>query len=530
MASPPTSSSLRFVDPGGDELPAPLEWRGCRVVVALPVDDAWTALRLERDDGELPLSLRVVSGERRIVADWPQSGVGSYRLRLVHADGRDEVGVWRVESSKIDGGAYAELLLDLESRLPASIVLALKRLGALAGVQVRAPGAKALGEELAKLRRAIDGTALRPGLTGILTEVARDPHRTLTDSEVWVARDRARRVRPTRLTQAVARPGNVDRAGLPLRLPEARVRESADVYENRLLKTFSEQVGLRLGRLESTLRRRPAAKVRENALAECRGLRERLGPALREARFLKEVEPLGHVPDRLTMVLLKRTEYRSALEGLLELRRRTGIRLEEPSLDAPLEQLPRLYETWGKLQTLDTLLSLSAEMGFEHRHQEIVGHEPGGLFVKVLPANRPALKLRRDADGTEVRLIPGCRYEEGGSPYGSVSFRQEPDVAIEIERPGKPTEVCLFDPKYKLASGGDAGGKPKKADIDAMHAYRDAIRDGDGRRVIRHASILYPGPSRRFGEGLSAISAVPGATEDLRSELRDALAPALASY
>ena len=56
--------------------------------------------------------------------------------------------------------------------------------------------------------------------------------------------------------------------------------------------------------------------------------------------------------------------------------------------------------------------------------------------------------------------------------------------------------LILFDPKYKLDSetNGEPGdGKPKKVDIDKMHAYRDAIRLADGDRVIRYAATNYPG-------------------------------------
>jgi PD-(D/E)XK nuclease superfamily len=42
----------------------------------------------------------------------------------------------------------------------------------------------------------------------------------------------------------------------------------------------------------------------------------------------------------------------------------------------------------------------------------------------------------------------------------------------------------------------------KKVDIDKMHAYRDAIRDQSGTRVVRYAATLYPGPELHYAEGL----------------------------
>ena len=88
----------------------------------------------------------------------------------------------------------------------------------------------------------------------------------------------------------------------------------------------------------------------------------------------------------------------------------------------------------------------------------------------------------------------------------------------------------VFDPKYKLDSeeleGEVTDGRPKKIDIDKMHAYRDAIRDTGDQRAVTYAAILYPGTSsERFGPGLEAIAARPGELleHDLRSVLMHAL-------
>jgi hypothetical protein len=58
-------------------------------------------------------------------------------------------------------------------------------------------------------------------------------------------------------------------------------------------------------------------------------------------------------------------------------------------------------------------------------------------------------------------------------------------------------EPPALRPKYKLQSeeAGEPGdGKPKKIDIDTMHAYRDAIRTLTEQRVVSYAAILYRDP------------------------------------
>jgi predicted component of viral defense system (DUF524 family) len=96
------------------------------------------------------------------------------------------------------------------------------------------------------------------------------------------------------------------------------------------------------------------------------------------------------------------------------------------------------------------------------------------------------------------------------------------------------TPRLVFDPKYKLESeeleGEVTDGKPKKVDTDKMHAYRDAIRDAVDQRPFEFAAIIYPGAaSERFGAGLEAIAARPGADAAIEQEIRSILLRALQS-
>jgi hypothetical protein len=231
------------------------------------------------------------------------------------------------------------------------------------------------------------------------------------------------------------------------------------------------------------------------------------------------------------MVLLKRPEYRAALEGFLEFRRRALVRIEEPALDAPLDNLPFLYQTWGVLEVVAVLLDLAADAGFVIRHQELVHRNKGELWVRLVRNGKPAAVLSDPGTGTVVTLIPQRSYSRAGNPVHSASFEQITDISIEIRDASGEIRVLVFDPKYKLQSEENEGrlsaDRPKKVDIDAMHAYRDALRNQDDQRVVELAAILYPGPSAAYGVGLRAIRAIPSQSNALRSQLREVLEPAL---
>ena len=306
------------------------------------------------------------------------------------------------------------------------------------------------------------------------------------------------------------------------------MEHTTDVYENRLLKAYFHHVNLKLRRLI----RLSKASARSEATGEEQGLLDELLLARRQATFLDEVELPTHLSTRLTMVLLRRPLYRAALEGYLEFHRRVVVRLEEPSLDAPLENLPYLYQMWGTLEVLSALLEVAGELGYRRERQRLISRDAGGYYVRILPGGRPVLILRHPVHRTIVKFIPERTYGRRDRALHSVSHAQRPDVAVEVHTPDQPPRIYLFDPKYKLegefleAKVGD--GKPKKVDIDKMHAYRDAIRDEEGRRAVRYAAVLYPGTEDvRYATGLEALRAYPGTEKVLERRIGDVLREAL---
>jgi predicted component of viral defense system (DUF524 family) len=543
MASLPTSSSdLVFRDAKGITIDALEEWRRGFIELSwLTVEDL-VDLRVDRGDQELAIQARLLDGATRIVAEWPLSGTGNYELSIRRGPDLWHASV-RIGPSKLSSDQYEAMLDELETELPTSIAIALQNLGALAGLDIRPPSEMTLAEELRRLRRAVIGTSTRPGLAQVLPEIQREPHRMLERNERWVRVDQARRPEPAAFPLVIVAADNLSAQGRPHRVVDTRAEHTVDVFENRIVKAFAAEAGVRLRRLTSVAERRASEEVREEVATLTSGL----VAAHRRAAFLADVSRLTAPPNKTTMVLLRRPPYRAALEGWIELRRSLAVWLDQPHLESPLENLPSLYQTWGTLQAVLALLRAAAEAGYEVTDQTLTRRVAGTLFVQVLPDGAPAVTLLRRSDQTRVQLRPELSYSST-SALRSITYSQRPDVSISLQRPGEPPVLYLLDPKYKLDSERISGastaqeeaststeqvedpeteamfkpvGSPKKLDIDKMHAYRDAIRDGEDRRVVSYAAILYPGPTvTPLPPDVEALSAIPGSTE-LRESLHE---------
>lgn len=532
----PTPPRIQFRTVDGTAAPAPREWEPMWLEVVAPPAN-WESATVRVGGRPVPVSLRRLGDAVRMVAEWPRSGPGTYRIE-VEASGERSAHTATVRPAKISPAEFEALLTALETELPASVALALQKAGGLAGVRLVRARASTLAEEVARVRRAVVGDPDTPGLLRLLAALMRAPNVALRGTERWTRRELARQPAPGRLVHAYARHANVAESGMPREVVDVRVRESTDTYENRLVATFVTQVDRRLRRLESLTNALGVAFT-----GEVQELRERLGRARRASSFLDGVTELRAPPTHVSMVLLRRPAYRATLIAFLAFQRGLAARLEDPALAAPLGELPALYQMWGTLQVIVALLEAAAPLGYRVHAERLIGRDAGGLFVRVLPPGHAAVVLDHPKNGRCVRLIPERTYPAGPAPVGappgtlrSATFAQRPDIAVEVTESGGGTRVYLFDPKYKLADvasgiavGAAAGSaQPTKTDLDKMHAYRDAIRDGPGRRVVEHASILYPGSTIEFSSDIAALGALPSDGDGLRAQLRRVLGAALA--
>ena len=522
MGQPVTSPRLQFVDASGEPTDLPREWEPSTLEVGItPAEWPETQLRLQ---GELFSNAKATPSWRGTVSiEWPRMGPGNYLIEF-EAPSCSASMSFTIWSKKLSRQALARTIDALESGLPTSIAVGLQRLGGLQGIRLLPRRASTLAQEILRLRRAVRGTPRRPGLARALRSISRDPHRIFRSDDVWMRADRVRRPQATRLALAVATTGNVSEDRALRRLIDQRVEHTADVYENRLLKTFVEEVASRLRRLLAEVADRKAES------SQLEQLYTELSGAERAATFLAEVSTPRDLPIVLTMMLLGRPEYRAVLDGLVEYRRSVAAHLEEAALDTPLQNLPYLYQRWCLLEVIDAVTRVAGERGYRVVEERLSRRRQGALFIEVLPIKSPLVRYRHDESGTEATLTHERTFDRESLPR-SVSFAQRPDIVLEIRTRDSVPRLFVFDPKYKLDSEGvdeeGVTGRPRKTDIDKMHAYRDAIRGEEGERLVEYAAILYPGSPRYFGDNIAALQAVGGCEARLRMELNEVLARAL---
>lgn len=531
MESPPISR-LRFLDAAGNLLPVPLEWTAAQIEILLPAED-WSNAALKLQQRELPIRLAKAAGRIVMVAEWPQSNPGHYNLDL-NWPGGEERRIVTVAPKKISESSFRQLLSDLETAFPSAVAIALQRLGAFAGIELLSPSKTTLAHEITRLHRAIIGTSSRAGLAAALDDMAERPHQILQVHEPWVRVNQARRPHPARIKDAISRGYNLGPDKRPAAVLDTRVEHTFDVYENRLVRLFLHQVEIRLAMVSRAVGNSASdAHLRESL----QDLAASLMRAKRRAKFLRDVSLLTELPTCATMVLLNTPAYRSAFQGFLEFHKSYAVRIDEPRLDSPLENVPALYQLWGTMAVIQIVLECAAAAGYRVKKHDLVRRDAGGLLFRFLPDGEPAVVLVHPDSQTVVRLIPERTYRKSGA-LQSISFQQRPDIALEIESPQGETRILLFDPKYKLRSEeatvpsedvdeGQLLGTPKKVDIDKMHAYRDAIRNSDLRRAVCYAAILYPGAEVRYADDIEALRAFPGDLEALTPRLREVISVAL---
>ncbi len=250
MASPPTSR-LRFLDDAaGTRTHGPREWRRSSCRGRIPAEPPRTDTASSERRATPRFSLSPIDGELRVLAEWPLSGTGRYRLRLEPRGRRRGSARSIVTPEKISARPTDGLIDDLQTTLPASIAIGLQRAGALTGLQLRPlERPRSPKNSIGCAERSVGRRPVRARRRS-LTAIARDPHRVLRKTEQWVERERVRRLEPVGL---VAPSGCLTTSTRQYALPSSSPGCSSRAHRRRLREPTS--AGLPRPGRESRLRR-----------------------------------------------------------------------------------------------------------------------------------------------------------------------------------------------------------------------------------------------------------------------------------
>jgi len=331
----------------------------------------------------------------------------------------------------------------------------------------------------------------RRSLASALRAIARDPHRRFERHEVTVPISLLRDVRfdklPAYLAGTTRWARGVGLVGLgfeedgvvPAELPEPRVRDTLDTTENRFVRSFVDQALFIVVETQRAARGHAAAARVDADAREMRALLEtarRVAP-LRDAGRLSQV-PLG------STVLQRRRGYCDVLHHFVRMRHAVkGLPFSSEAFEALLESrdVAHIYELWAFFRVIEALRAILGPP----TSAEAPSRTDLGVVVKRLKV----------AWGPDVRAT----YQETFSAARGTSYSlsYEPDVSLHAR--GK---LHLFDAKFRLERPKDGTEEDsfRQADLDKMHAYRDAIRDA------RSAWVLYPGTEAVYYDASSGRS------------------------
>ena len=479
---------------------SPPEWSEGWLVLPEGLGD-WQKIRSSVQGSRVPVSLKLVKDTPCMLVPWRRANPGRYRIEASSTESTWHSTV-EVEPRTIDRDAFGQLLQDISCQLPASIALALDKCGAHLPIDRVSREPPTLEEELQRLRWTVEGwpddSGKVAGLKAVLGAIRQGPITQLAREPELRPVERALRPDLTRLGPLLATLPSDDQ-GRPRRVVDLRPVESIDTPENRFIAHFSAVVARRLRRLTDM-----AADVPALDESEVSDLSSTTRRAIKSVPQLRELRPRGTPPSSLKMTRLP--HYRQALGLWSRFRHSLAATLDDRLLDAPLDNLPYLYELWGTLMALKGTIEAIAESNWTVENHVIFRESPYGFAIEPLLGGRAALVARSNDQALRLEFIPQAPANAGGSEFGSISNSMRPDVAVMIWRGTSLETVLLFDPKYKRQKQG-----PVAEDINKMHTYRDAIRGRGQRRVVRYAAIMYPGAAEKDYAGrVGAISAIPG--------------------
>jgi predicted component of viral defense system (DUF524 family) len=338
-------------------------------------------------------------------------------------------------------------------------------------------------------------------------------------------------------------------------------RLTYDTYENRLLKRFLQQqlvakltlIEKRAQREEKQLRDHCARYRKDEnakdllgkmqqALIRCQQMKERCLRWSSES-FLQEVQPLAQ-GEGATQILLKDPTYNRFYRLYLRFQQHLKITRDAQKAveELSLKKVSALYELWSVFtlsrMAIDDLLAAGYHITSNSTFFEV----EKDYFQFDVQKNKSSIVLVKDDLRVEFKYEPvypnqsQMRYKSSlvATTWGSDPLT--PDMAIEVYQRDQPSDLLIFDAKYKREKY-NGRAYPKRDDLNRMRDYRDSIQYqkyvGRGGRdpyqrisVVDSAYIIYPGDElHREGtdKNIGALPLVPGMPTSRAHEVHEVL-------
>ena len=341
-----------------------------------------------------------------------------------------------------------------------------------------------------------------------LDEIARHPRRGIERHPEPTRADRVRRP-DAALRRALLRgsgagetqriPGEL---AIRARVDERRALATLDTPEHRWLAAQLRALRRRLARVLDVERAHPAGPRRARVLEELAALAERAArwERLEPIAAATADPPAGFASPQL----LHAPGYREAHRAVRLLA--MGVRVHGGPAELVLKDLHLLYEQWCYLWLVRATARL---LDRPEPAAHLLAADDEGLRVRLRRGRESAVRWELDGGGS-VALTYNPRMEGAG-----MRVPQQPDVLLEVRRPGRPPLRALFDAKYRVDPSPEytarygAPGPPEDA-LNTLHRYRDALG-------VPHAVALFPGhvaPERlarsAAESGIGAFPLLPG--------------------
>lgn len=444
----------------------------------------------------------------------PKGRTGLVRIDAVDEDGVSYTGELEVRSRKLDYLTEYRWMLDRIAAEASELALspfAASHLSGLSADHSQTP--ETLYQRFEFLRSRVESDEFKSAMG----QLRHRPHTTFEEQREIVPIYKP--IRGGRsLARQLTKPGprepvhrsvrNLDT--LPRKIERITHEETLDTVPNRFVRYVTEDWLALIDEIEKALlgsrasKKLPSIERARHEITSVRGVLEEVMrmPAVRDSGRLTQF------PSSNTVVR-SRAGYREFLSAFQDTNALAHLQWDEAQdeISAGQHDVPTLYEYWVFLE----VARLVGKLGFDLEKEQLLSVTNGGLRLELRKANEVVVKASGEHNNTRVELElwfnKSFSFQEGSSVSADRSWSVEmrPDVSLSIKPIGlehvEKTWVH-FDAKYKVKqytkdfvdaerqndSSVDKHALP--ADIQKMHAYRDAIRRSAG------AYVLYPGDKR----------------------------------